>query len=568
MSAALLSVENWLAAPRHPAELQLHGYTGSIAYGPEASDEDRDLLDRFDRRGDRIPSDLRGKARGDAITALAAFGLCLGIHPNEIVDCCEKAAVDSGYDMTRQQIVEAVQVAIDHHQRVAPEAAPTAELATPDEPGHPFEKLNRNYAFILVGGRQAILWETTDAEGRDDVRVIAPEAFHADHAAEEIQVGKKSAPVTAEWMRWKGRRSYAGLVFMPEQEAPARFYNLWTGFKVPPAVGLAPNRALDMWLDHIHKNVANARAEDAKWLIGFFAHMVQRPWEKPLVAAVLQGGKGVGKNAAIEPVLHLLGNHGRVEDSPRMLTGNFNSHLERCLCIAFDEAFWSGDKQAEGRLKGLITGTFHTIELKGYEPYRVRNLTRVIILGNEQWLVPASVDERRYAVFRVGEGRKQDRGFFGAMVAGMQSGGYAMLLRYLLDFDLDTVDLGQAPDTEALRDQKRHSMSLAQDFIDEMLAEGRVPGGEFTEPGQSLIKVKGLTYLPNCLEQWARQKGVRHEKRRDARMELKKLLPEALPGTYAVPTKKHGETQQVLIGPLDQARAEWARYLAGGRAHV
>jgi hypothetical protein len=45
--------------------------------------------------------------------------------------------------------------------------------------------------------------------------------------------------------------------------------------------------------------------------------------------------------------------------------------------FALDEAFWSGDKQAEGTLKDLITGRDHVIEHKGKEPYTVANKTRV-----------------------------------------------------------------------------------------------------------------------------------------------------------------------------------------------
>jgi hypothetical protein len=92
--------------------------------------------------------------------------------------------------------------------------------------------------------------------------------------------------------------------------------------------------------------------------------------------------------------------------------------------FALDEAFWSGDKQAEGVLKDLITGRDHVIEHKGKEPYSVANKTRVVIIGNEDWLIPASHDERRFAFFDVGDGRKQDRAFFQSMREGMEAGGY------------------------------------------------------------------------------------------------------------------------------------------------
>src|SRR5690606_13114237 len=147
-----------------------------------------------------------------------------------------------------------------------------------------------------------------------------------------------------------------------------------------------------------------------------------------------RGGKGTGKNALVDRVGYLLGNHYLLTSNRRYLVGNFNGHLEHCLLFALDEAFWSGDKQAEGQLKDLITGSHHVIEHKGKEPYSVENCTRIVIIGNEEWLVPSSHDERRFAVFHVGDGRKQDRAFFQAMREGMERGGYRLLLRYLLDY--------------------------------------------------------------------------------------------------------------------------------------
>ncbi len=42
-------------------------------------------------------------------------------------------------------------------------------------------------------------------------------------------------------------------------------------------------------------------------------------------------------------------------DDSRYLTGNFNAHMASCLLLQADEAMWAGDKEAEGRLKGLLT---------------------------------------------------------------------------------------------------------------------------------------------------------------------------------------------------------------------
>jgi hypothetical protein len=171
-----------------------------------------------------------------------------------------------------------------------------------------------------------------------------------------------------------------------------------------------------------------------------------------------------------------------VADDDRYLIGNFNSHLEACLLLVLDEASWAGGKKVEGRLKGITTGAKHMIERKGMEPYSVDNLTRVAILGNENWLVPATQDERRYAVFEMGEGNMQTRAFFQEMREGMEANGgegYGLLLDTLLNFDLSTVDVNDAPLTQALADQKRESLNTQMQWWYDCLLEGQILGGDF-----------------------------------------------------------------------------------------
>jgi hypothetical protein len=87
--------------------------------------------------------------------------------------------------------------------------------ATPLTEVNPYEKLNKEFAFVLAGGGSHILWDTVDAYGRQQVIHLDESAFHKRFAAHKVTIGKKAVPLTHDWMEWKGRRSYDGLVFMP-----------------------------------------------------------------------------------------------------------------------------------------------------------------------------------------------------------------------------------------------------------------------------------------------------------------------------------------------------------------
>lgn len=372
----------------------------------------------------------------------------------------------------------------------APEAAFTpvdverSVLTAPEHP-HPLDALNKEYAFVIAGGGAHILYETTDVSATGVVEHINLDAFKQKYAPVKMQIGDKTKSIAAIWLEWKKRRSYDGIVFQPGQQKDIvtdgnkKFFNLWRGFSVEPAETGSTHPSVGMFLEHLHVNVCKGDHALSQWLINYFAHLIQRPHEKPLVALVFRGGKGVGKNALIERVGHLLGRHFLLTSNRRYLLGNFNGHLESCLLFALDEAFWSGDKQAEGVIKDLITGREHVIEHKGKEPYTVANRTRVVIIGNEDWLVPASPDERRYAVFDVGEGRKQDRAFFKAMREGMERGGYSVLLRYLLDVDLSKADVNHAPITQGLQDQKLHSMGPIFQWWAQCIEDETIVGSDF-----------------------------------------------------------------------------------------
>lgn len=264
-----------------------------------------------------------------------------------------------------------------------------------------------------------------------------------------------------------------GFTFAPERPAPAGQFNTWTGFSVAPKAGA--HKALDRWLEHIHDGACDGDFGLAAWLLDWLANLVQTPWRKPGVAIVFSGRKGVGKNLAIEPIVQLVDRHALVVSSPRYLTSNFNAHFQQNLLTVLDEAFWSGNKDAEGSLKTLITGTHHTIERKGFDPFKVPNLSRVVVIGNETWLVPATGDERRFAVFDFSRRHQQDRTYFEPIGEHLVQGndGLPALLAWLKARTIVT-DSNKAPDTPGLLRQKLSSMSYVASWWHETLSLGRI----------------------------------------------------------------------------------------------
>ena len=355
------------------------------------------------------------------------------------------------------------------------------DIKSAAESKNPIEQLNSEYAFLQLSGSHVILQETKGPNGEFSLNYLNEQTFHRKFAA-WVSYSEKGKPTqwTQEWMKAKERRTYDGLVFDPKGVCDARFYNLWKGFSVQAPsenenIDPRGQAAFDAFLFHTRQNICSGNENLYRWLITYFAHFIQKPWERPNVCIVLKGRKGVGKNAFIQRIAYLAKNHSLVAADRRYLVGNFNGHLENILLFVLDEAYWAGDKQAEGQLKHLISGDEHVIERKGKEAYRVDNCIRLVILGNEEWVVPASEDERRFAVFTVGESKMQDTDFFYNMRIGMEKfGGAKLLIKFLKEWDLKTANPFLIPKTKGLYDQKMNSLPPLLQWWFECLNDGRI----------------------------------------------------------------------------------------------
>lgn len=346
----------------------------------------------------------------------------------------------------------------------------------------PIKELNKEHAYILMKGNYQIIRETKDAEGIDIVEFWDEAAFHSYYLSRKMVVTvkdrNKEVQVTREWMNHPSRRTYDGLVFKPGLNVSPKWYNLWKGYSHKPSpkgTGLG-HASVEAFCEHLKENICGGDPELTRWVTGHFAHLVQKPYEKPLTALVFKGKKGTGKSALLKFIGALIQPYFRVLANTNDMASNFNSHLENCLALVLEEAFWSGDKRSDAILKHLVTGDTHRIERKGIDAYYLPNLTRVYIIGNEEWLVPASEDERRYAVLTVKDTRRGDWKFFDDMRRGFEAGGYSHLLRYLMDFDIGGLNFTVAPMTEGLYHQKIVSLDAFGQWWFESLCDGELIG--------------------------------------------------------------------------------------------
>lgn len=326
----------------------------------------------------------------------------------------------------------------------------------------------------MVQGKALIATERADG-GTD---FSTERDLHAFYANDRVPVTeKRTEPISATWMRHADRRTFPNGVEFAPGGAPEGTLNLWRGW----AVESDASASCKLILRHIANVVCRGDPDHTLYVIRWLAHMVQRPQDKPGVVLVLRGPKGAGKDTLGEYLARMIGRrHAPTVANSEHIVGRFNRRLENALLLHVQEGSWAGDRKAEEVLKYLVTSDRVEIERKGIDSINLRSVLRLFISANAEWVVPASHDERRWAVFEVSDARMGDDAYFRALRAEMDGSGRAALLHYLQTLDLSGFNVRKAPETEGLRNQKLASLRGIHRWWFEVLSSGEV-GNDFAD---------------------------------------------------------------------------------------
>jgi hypothetical protein len=277
---------------------------------------------------------------------------------------------------------------------------------TPTNQNILFRLMNEEFSLVPVAGKTKYMSESPAGElwfrNHEDLAAIF----------KNVQVGKTNA--FDAWCSWGKRKTYDGVGFFPGSRihlpnVPAGYVNTWRGFQIKPKKG---SWAL---LDkHLRNVVCGGDETYSDFLYDWLAQLIQVPQEKPGSALVLKSSaEGSGKSLLVNSVLKpIFGDAATTIDKSTALTGRFNSLLERNVVLGVEEAIWAGSKADAGVVKNVITNSVLKVERKGIESYDVRNYSQLIFTSNEDWVVPASLNARRFFVLEVENPHANDPKYF------------------------------------------------------------------------------------------------------------------------------------------------------------
>ena len=337
-------------------------------------------------------------------------------------------------------------------------------------------ELNDRHAVIGNWGGQCRIIEEVDDGGRGRKKLTKQtrKDFEDFYGNRFIVVGMdrngipQRVPLGKWWFIHPQRRQYRTIVFSPKGDVK-ECYNLWRGFACSSRAG-----DCSLYLGHLLENICSGNKEYFEYVINWMARCVQHPDSQGEVAIVLRGKKGVGKGKTVRWFGNLFGRHFLQIANAKHMVGSFNAHLRDTVVLFADEAFWAGDKQHESVLKMLITEETLAIEAKGVDVVSSLNYVHLIMSSNNEWVVPASGDERRFFVLDVGDDKIQNFDYFAAIDAQMANGGLEALLHLLLSRDISSFQVRSIPKTNALVDQKICTMPYDTEWWYNKLRKGKV----------------------------------------------------------------------------------------------
>jgi Family of unknown function (DUF5906) len=370
------------------------------------------------------------------------------------------------------------------------------------------DEMNRRYFVAAIGGRGVIGGLVLDDHfGRERLVFSRPQDVKLlyGHRRYRVGTGRGGGAIRKDlgtaWLEDPRRRTYDRIALIPRGPTPPGVFNLWRGFGVRPVAGGWP-----LLRAHLLEVICAGDEAHLDYLLDWCARCVQRPELQAEVAVVMRGAKGAGKGTFVQAMIEVFRDHALHITQARHLTGNFNAHLADALLLFVDEAFWAGDRQGEGTLKALVTEPSLMIEPKGVDPFMVPNRLKIMMASNNEWVVPASADERRYFVLDVSDARREDFAYFVTLQEALKASELAAFLDHLLGRDLSDFNIRAVPQTRALNRQKIRSLDSVAAFWLDCLREGAIIGTDSADwPERIATQLLHAAYLDH-----ARDHGERH----------------------------------------------------------
>jgi Family of unknown function (DUF5906) len=443
-------------------------------------------------------------------------------------------------------------------------------LAFYDDVKFALKHFNRIFAKVLDGHQDRVIWERHD----NTYIIMSYEAFHNHFQYSLVRIEKKVdsfgkqyewIPATRAWLKMHEARSFRGTKCYPGDIDPNdpnnEYYNKWKGFAVEPIKDTVKVKKI---LRHIYEVNCLKNKERANHLLDFFAHMYQKPTEKPSFSImIVSEEEGSGKSMIINAICEMVGiNNAFPVSNLKMVFGDFNEIMDSCLLLSFEESDIKSNIRYTRELRDLITNPYALVNKKHKSHHRQPNFTRVVFIGNAEVLAYISRTDRRHTILRSAAIKIGKVDYFKDLKYVLDNGGKEALMYYLLHKDISKFTPFMSMWTEELDEQKELSTDKSLDSVWlEWLESGSLPFEEFNDKRQRWITVQEK--LLYCMNRIIKRDGGKELSMKSFGRKFRKIVP---PMTRSEDMKYkpdgfHVQLYAYDIPSLKECRAHFAAYM-------
>jgi hypothetical protein len=221
------------------------------------------------------------------------------------------------------------------------------------------------------------------------------------------------------WLNDPSRKTIKRITMKPTDDIytyvqPIRYtYSIDTTDLLDPQP-IDDDKYLEIWNTLIDL-VANGNNEKRSYLINWFAHCIQKPYDLPGAALILTGEKGVGKDTLIDFFMeYVIGslycqNYTKTEQFwEKHDVGRMNK-----IVIKLEEAVGALNRQNDSAFKARITAKDQTFNFKNGAIITCENYNRYILTTNEANPVRIEKNDRRFVLFAVNPKYLGDKHYWG-----------------------------------------------------------------------------------------------------------------------------------------------------------
>jgi Family of unknown function (DUF5906) len=433
---------------------------------------------------------------------------------------------------------------------------------------------NRYFIQVLNDNLPQVIWERESG-----YTIFTYENFHKQFSYAQVTTNdlfsenkKRTSNLRATklWVDSPRKRKCLGIKFWPSttavdpEDPDNKLFNTWRGWPTKPVWNLEKWKIIHRY---IHVVICNRDCEKTRHLLDYYAHLFQKPEQKPSFGIALRGEEeGTGKSMFFEEMKKIVGRDNSFTTAdPERIFGNNNPGMNCCLQLHLEEVEWALYRRYANKLRDLFTRKILNVNNKWEKQIEQNNFTRIGITGNAEHIMQVSRTGRRLSIFDVAPIKIDDPEYFRVLAETFDTGGREALMCRLLNRDISKFNPYKPLHTKETDEQKELSMDDVSKFwLEEMIEGAKLPYDEVIKTVDDKIICYRVIVekLVWCFNEWQKLRGERPISAKAFGKRFRKLVPDMPPAhnVKVTPADMKKQFNCFEVPNIDKCREHFAAH--------